>query len=45
MGMEVPGRRKRGPPKRKWLNRVRGDIRERKQSGEEVYNRATWRRR
>ena len=31
-------------PKRRWLDRVRDDIREMGQSGEEVYDRVTWRR-
>ena len=30
-------------PKRRWLDRVRGDIREKGLSVEEVYDRATWR--
>ena len=46
MGMEVPGRR-RGRPKRRWLDSVRNDIREKGRekglSGEEVYDQATWR--
>ena len=41
MGIEVQGRRKRGRPKRRWLDGVRGDIREKGLSGEEVYDHAT----
>ena len=44
MVMKVQGRRKRGRPKRRWLDRVRDDIKEKGLSGEEVYDRATWRR-
>ena len=40
--MKVQGRRKRGRPKRRWLDRVRDDIVEKGQSGDEVYNRDTW---
>ena len=43
-GNESTGRRKRGRPKRRWLDRVRGDIKEKGLSAEEVYDRATWRR-
>ena len=35
---------KRGRPRRIWLDRVRGDIKEKRLSGEEVYDRATWMR-
>ena len=40
MEMKVQGRRKRGRPKRKWLDSVRGDI---KEKGLLVCDRATWR--
>ena len=33
MVMKVQGRRKRGRPKRRWLDRVRGDIKEKGLSG------------
>ena len=33
-----------GRPKRRWLDSVRGYIKENGLSGEEVYDRATWRR-
>ena len=42
--MEVQGRRKRGRAKRRWSDRVMDDIKEKGLSGEEVYDRATWRR-
>ena len=43
--MKGQGRRKRGKPKRRWLDRVRDDIKEKGlSSGEEVYDRVTWRR-
>ena len=42
--MKVQGRRKIGKPKRRWLDRVRDDIKEKGLSGEEVYDRVTWRR-
>ena len=45
MEMKVQGRRKRGRPKRRWLERVRDDMKEHGFSGEEMYDRATRRRR
>ena len=39
--MKVKGRRKRGRPKRRWLDRVRDDIKEKGLSAVEVYDRAT----
>ena len=42
--MEAQGRRKRGRPKRRWLDRVRDDIEEKGLSADDVYDRATWRR-
>ena len=44
MEMKVQGRTKRGRPKRRWLDKVRDDIKEKGLSADEVYNRATWRR-
>ena len=44
MDMKVQGRRKRGKPKRRWLDRVSDDIKENGLSADEVYDRATWRR-
>ena len=38
--MEVQGRRARGMPKRGWFDRVRGDMKEKRLPGEEVYDRA-----
>ena len=38
------GRRKRGKPMRRWLVRVRDDIKENGLSRKEVSDRATWRR-
>ena len=43
MKMEVQRRRKRGRPKRRWLDRMRGDIKEKGLSGKEVYDQTTWR--
>ena len=44
MVMEVQGRRKRGSPKRRWLDKVKEDIKEKGLSADNVYDRATWRR-
>ena len=44
MVMKVQGRRKRGRPKRRWLNKVKDDINEKGLSADDVYDRATWRR-
>ena len=41
--MKVQGRRKRGRSKRRCLDRVRDDIREKGLSADDVYDRATWR--
>ena len=41
--MKAQGRRKRGRPKRRWLDRVKDDIKETELSANEVYDRATWR--
>ena len=38
--MKVQGRRKRGRPKRRWLDRVRDDVKENGLLTEEVYDRA-----
>ena len=43
MVMKVQGRRKRGIPKRRWMDRVRDDIKEKELSADEVYDRANWR--
>ena len=42
--MKVQGRRKRGRPKRRWLDKVKNDIKEKGLSADGVYDRATWRR-
>ena len=44
MGMEVPGKRSRGRPKRRWLDSIRNDLSERELSGEEAQDRVKWRR-
>ena len=44
MEMKVQGRRKRGRPKRIWLDKLKDDIKEKGLSADEVYDRATWRR-
>ena len=42
--MKVQGRRKSGRSKRRWLDKVKDDIKENGLSVDEVYDRATWRR-
>ena len=44
MEMKVQGRRKRGRPERRWLVKVKDDIKEKGLSADEVYDRATRRR-
>ena len=39
--MKVQGRRTGGRPKRKWLHKVKDDIKEKGLSADEVYDRAT----
>ena len=36
MVMEVPGKRRRGRPKRRWLDNIRNDLSERELSGEKT---------
>ena len=43
-GNGINERRKRGRPKRRWLDKVKDDIKEKGLSAEDVYDRATWRR-
>ena len=43
MEMKVQWRRKRGRPKRRWLDRVSGDVKEKGLSVDEAYDQATWR--
>ena len=44
MVMKVQERRKRGRPKRRWLDKVKDDIKVKGLSADDVYDRATWRR-
>ena len=44
MAMEVPGKRRRGRPKRRWLDSIRNDLSERELSREDAQDRAKWRR-
>ena len=41
--MKVHGRRKRGIPMRRWLDKVKDDIKEKGLSADDVYDGATWR--
>ena len=42
MGMEVPWKRRRGRPKRRWLDSIKKDLSERELSGEEAQDRVQW---
>ena len=44
MEMKVQGRRNRGRPKRRWLDKVKDDIKAMGLSADEVYDCVTWRR-
>ena len=44
MVMKVQGRRKRRRPNKRWLGRVKDDIKEKGLLADDVYDRATWRR-
>ena len=44
MGIEVQGSRRRGRPKKRWVDCVKDDLNEKGLSGEEVYDRAARRR-
>ena len=44
MGMEVPGKRRRGRPKRRWLDSIRNDLSERELSREDAQDQPRWRR-
>ena len=44
MTMKVQGRRKRGRPKRRWLDKAKDDIKEKGLLADDVYDRATRRR-
>ena len=39
MVMDVPGKRRRGRPKRRWLDNIKNDLSERELSGEIVHDR------
>ena len=43
MGREVPGKRMRGRPKRRWLDNINNDLLERELSGEDAQGRSKWR--
>ena len=38
------GERKRGRPKKRWLDKVKDDIKEKGLSADDMYDRATWTR-
>ena len=42
--IDVQGKRKRGRPKRRWMDNIRDDLKEKQLSGKEVTDRALWRR-
>ena len=44
VGIEMQGSRRRGRPKKRWADYVKDDRREMGLPGEEVYDRAAWRR-
>ena len=44
MEMEVQGTRNRGRPKQRWMDSVKEDLREKELTGDEVHDRAMWRR-
>ena len=43
MVMEVPGKRRRRRPKRRWLDNIKKDLSERELSGEAAQDRVQWR--
>ena len=43
MVMEVQGKRRRGRPKRRWLDNIRNDLSERELSGEVAQGQVKWR--
>ena len=42
--MEVPGKRRRGRPTRRWLDNIEKKLSERELSGEEAQDQVHWRR-
>ena len=44
MAMEVQGRRGRGRPRRRWMDSVNEDLREKGLTGDEVHDRSRWKR-
>ena len=42
--MEVPGKRRRGRPNRRWLDKIKYDLSERESLREEAQDRVKWRR-
>ena len=44
MVMEVPWKRRRGRPKRRWLDNIKNDLSERELLGEDAQDRVQWRR-
>ena len=44
MEMEVPGRRRRGRPKQRWMDNIGEDMKDKNLSDNDVYDRAGWRR-
>ena len=44
MVMEVPGKRRRGRPNRRWLDDIKNDLSDRELSVEEAQDRVEWRR-
>ena len=43
MEMNIPGRRKRGRPRRRWMDCIKDDLREKRLTGDEVWDRNRWR--
>ena len=43
MGMEVPGKKRRGRPKRRWMDTIGNDLSEKELSREDTQDRAKWR--
>ena len=44
MVMVVPGKKRRGRSKMRWLDNIKNDLSERELSGEDAQDRAKWRR-